>query len=972
MNRFDHRLAYALFIISGATGLIYEVTWFRNLSLIFGASFAATSIVLASFMAGMSLGGFSFGRLSKHIARPLRVYGLLEIGVGLFALILPSLLSGVDAFYVGIATGDGEVGAGLLSLRAVLAFAVLVFPTFLMGATLPVITRLLVRDAHDFGVRLSWLYGSNTFGAVLGTLVAGFVLIPALGVWHTQVFAVVLNLAIGAAAIALDLRVTPIADEELGENTAPLVTEFEEGEWFALQLVFWGTALSGFASLSLEVLWTRAISIAAGSSTYSFSVMLAAFLVGIALGSWMHALSARRGISLAVNFGGVFVLAGVFALVASSALPRLPQLAIELNVALFDDLTRIRPLTTFLLAFLMMFVPCLLIGMAFPLANQARARLAAGFSQPVGDTVSLNTLGSILGSLAAGFVLLPWLGLQRAMLLAGGLYVAYGALVLAVAFGHRIPRVPLVAMAAAVILGALTLPWMVVPGSSSVLLGTFSNNQLLQYVGDDGDIDVTNVLAKGALRYYKEGRGATVSVLEQDAFRSLSVNGKIVASDDPEDLRTQYMLAHVPILMHPAPRSALVIGMGAGTTLGGITAHEDLEAIALAEIEPAILGAEPHFAEANGRPLSDPRLRVYLEDGRNFLKTTSRRFDVITADPIHPWTRGSGYLYTEEYYRLAASRLETGGVMCQWLPVADLTPEDFKSVVATFAKVYPHTMLWHSTSAVLIGSNEPLETTIEALEARLSQTRVQAQLGRLGLGDAYAFLGELQLDDAQVREFAGEALINTDDNLHLEFSSPLAVGGDRVVWTVLEEMHGFPPGKSPLPEGDSNTARVAAVQRAKTRTAFGTIGLRSPEPDKQIRAVREMNTVVAKFPNYRPAAMVLSEFLAHRSVYLLEVGRAQYALTDARRAIQLDPASGPAQRALANVQRSKGQIAEAMGSFEKATSLEPRNWRNHLGLAETLMDLGRLEDAQAAVEAGLQIHPLNQALRALKRDSKER
>ena len=970
MTRFDHRFAYALFIISGATSLVYEVTWFRNLSLIFGASFAATSIVLASFMGGMSLGGFSFGRLSKHIERPLRAYGLLEIGVALFALVLPSLLQGVDAFYVSVATGDGDPGTGLLVLRATLAFAILAFPTFLMGATLPVITRLLVSDGDHFGSRLSWLYGSNTFGAVVGTLLAGFILIPALGVWHTQLVAVALNLAIGIAAIVIDLRIPPLVDADRDDDGASFAPDFDEGERIALQLVFWGTALSGFASLSLEVLWTRAIAIAAGSSTYSFTVMLAAFLMGIALGSWLHALTATRKISLAVRFGSVLLLAGFFALAASSALPKLPELAIALNVALFDDLTRIRPLTTFLLAFLMMFIPCLFIGMAFPLANQARASLAAGYSQPVGDTVSLNTLGSIGGSLVAGFVLLPWLGMQRAMYFAGGLYVAYGAVVLAVALGRRAPRAPVVALTAVVVLGALALPLMV-PRSSTVMLGAFSNNQLLQYVGDDGEIDVADVLAKGALRYYREGRGATVSVLEQDAYRSLSVNGKIVASDDPEDLRTQYMLAHVPILMHAAPRSALVIGMGAGTTLGGITAHEELESIALAEIEPAILGAEPHFAAANGLPLSDPRLRVYLEDGRNFLKTTSRRFDVITADPIHPWTRGSGYLYTEEYYRLAASRLEVGGVMCQWLPVADLTPEDFKSVVATFAKVYRHTMLWHSTSAVLIGSDEPFETTVEELATRLAQPRVKGQLEPLGIADPFAFLGELQLDDAQVREFAGDALINTDDNLHLEFSSPLAVGGDRSVWTVLEEMHGFPPGESPLPEGDSNASRVAAVQRAKTLTAFGTIGLRSPEPEKQLRAVREMNTIVAKFPNYRPAAMVLSEFLAHRSAYLLEAGRAPFALADAERAIRLDPGSGAAHRALATVRRSLKQLTEAIGSFEKATALDPRNWRNHLGLAETLMELGRVEDARVAVVAGLEVHPFNEELRALMRESDE-
>lgn len=964
MNRFDHRLAYALFIASGATGLVYEVTWFRNLSLIFGASFEATSIVLAAFMAGMSLGGFSFGRWAEHFEHPLRVYGLLELGVGLFALVLPSLLSAVDAFYVGLATGDGEAGPGILALRSLLAFLVLAVPTFFMGATLPVVTRLLVREDAEFGTRLSWLYGSNTFGAVVGTLTAGFVLIPALGVWRSQLAAIVLNLAIALVAILVDARTRPEVARIAGSVGTSGAKEVEGPERLALRLVFMGTALSGFCSLALEVLWTRAVSIAVGSSTYSFSVMLAAFLTGIALGSWLHAMGLMRRFSLPVQFGLVLTMAGLFAFMASGAIPRLPEMAIQLNLLIFDDLTRIRPLTSFLLAFFLMVIPCLFIGIAFPLANQARVALAAGYARPVGETIGLNTLGSIAGSLGAGFVLVPALGLQRAMLLAAGLYVAYGALVLAVALVRHERRAAVFMAAGVAIVAALSTP-IVVPGWSESMLGAFSNNQLLQYVGEGGEVDVESALAKGTLLYYREGRGATVSVLEQDAVRSLSVNGKIVASDDLEDLRTQYMLAHVPLLMHPDPKTALVIGMGAGTTLGGLTANEDLVSIALAEIEPAILGAEPYFAEANGSPLSDPRLRVYLEDGRNYLKTTTRRFDVITADPIHPWNRGSGYLYTEEYYRLAAARLEEGGIMCQWLPVADLTPDDFKSVVATFAKVYPYTMLWHSTSAVLIGSDEPLTTTIASLEPRLAQPRVRAQLERIGLDETFTFLAELQLDDAQVRAFAGDALINTDDNLHLEFSSPLAVGGDRAVWSVLEELHAFPPGTSPLREGGAAAERLARLQRAKTRTVFGTIGLRSPEAARQTRAFRAMDALVRAQPDYRPASMVLGEYLAERSAFLLANRNVPAALRDARRAVELDPASGRARRALGEVLRKQRAFDSAERAFREAVTREPRNWRNHLGLARTLEDLAREDEAREVTRSGLEIHPGNPELLAL-------
>lgn len=970
MNRFDPRLAYALFVASGATGLVYEVTWFRNLSLIFGASFESSSIVLAAFMGGMSLGGFAFGRLAGRSARPLRLYALLELGIGLVALALPAAMRAVDALYLAFAPGDGSVDAGLIALRTTLAFAVLVVPTFLMGATLPVVTRLLVEADEEFGVRLAWLYGANTLGAVAGTLAAGFVMIPALGVWRTQLVAIAVNVTIAGVAFALDRRTPPLPVEAPASTSAgaPPAGDSIRG----LELVFWGTALSGFASLALEVLWTRALSVAVGSSTYSFSVMLAAFLTGISLGSVVHALRPTRGRPLVPRFGRILAAAGVFALLASSLIPQLPQLAIRLNLALYDDLTRIRPATTFLLAFFLMVVPCLFIGIAFPLANEARARLAVarghGFARPVGDTLSLNTLGSITGSLGAGFLLIPLVGLERAMLLAASLYIAYGAIVLAVEAaeqrGVTSPGVIFAVMAAGV---ALALPALL-PTRTDALFGAFSNNQLMQYVGEDGEIDVAAELGRGVVRYYREGRSNTVSVHEQDGYRSISVNGKIVASDDPEDLRTQYMLAHIPVLMHPAPRAALVIGMGAGTTLGGITAHEDLERIALAEIEPAMLGAEPHFAASNGSPLSDPRLDVFLEDGRNYLKTTDHRYDVITADPIHPWTRGSGYLYTREYYRLAAERLEPGGIMCQWLPVADLTPEDFESVVATFAAVFPHTMLWHSTSAILIGSDRPITVDLETLGRRMQQPRVARQLDLLGLDSPLAFLGELQLDDAQVRDFAAGGRINTDDNLHLEFSSPLAIGGDRQVWSVLRELHAHPPGETPLRGASPGSiASLRDVQVAKTETVLATIALRSPDAERRREGLVALEQLVATRPEYRPASMALAAYLAQRAEFFLNAaGRgASLGARDADRAVRLDPASGAAHRALGLAERRRGRLESALAAFERARALEPRQWRHHLAVAVTLHALERRDEARVALRRGLEIHPTDERMRSL-------
>jgi spermidine synthase len=465
-------LIYGLFIASGATALVYEVTWLRNLSLIFGASFHATSIVLASYMAGLSLGGFVAGLLSTRIRRALRVYGRLEIGIAACALVLPTLLRGVDAVYVEAASRAQDLETALTLMRAVMAFGVLVVPTFLMGATLPVLIAGLVRREAQFGVRLSWLYGANTVGAALGTIAAGFLLVPTLGVWRTQLCAVGINLLIGVVAIAVGSRPVRVDDDASQPHAADGPARPSGSVAFAeqsiLRLVFWGTAVSGFCALALEVLWTRALSIAVGTTAYSFTVMLAAFLVGISLGSWLHALFPLRRIRVGGQFGVVLLSAGLGSLVASTWIPRLPEFAIRLNLGLYDDLSRIRPGTTLILAFLVMLIPCIFIGIAFPLANQARAALSRGYGRPVGETLGLNTLGSIGGSLVAGFLLIPLLGIQRSMLLVSALYLAYGAVVLGALATLRLPRWRWATLAATTgfALCALSVPYAARPWES--------------------------------------------------------------------------------------------------------------------------------------------------------------------------------------------------------------------------------------------------------------------------------------------------------------------------------------------------------------------------------------------------------------------------------------------------------------------------------------------------------------------------
>ncbi|MFP6638784.1 MAG: fused MFS/spermidine synthase [Myxococcota bacterium] len=843
-------VAYGLFLFSGATALVYQVTWLRELSLIFGASFYATSIVLASFMGGLALGGFSAGRLSGRLSRPLATYGALEIAIAVFAMLLPPLLGAVDEFYLGTAQSQGAVTPALNSMRFALSFGVLLLPTFFMGATLPVLIRFMVHAHGELGTRLSLLYGINTCGAAGGAILAGFVLLPNLGNSATQQVAVISNLAIGILAIGADFWVGRPATEasETAANERAASESPDLGP-LPLQLAFFGTAITGMSALALEVLWTRAISVIIGSTTYSFTIMLAAFLTGIWIGSWLHASFPFRRINESVQFGVIMVAIGISSFVTSQLIPRVPLLVLWLNQFLYQDRSQIQTGTSLLGAFAVMLIPCIFMGIAFPIASQARARLKLKFGESVGDTLALNTCGSIVGSLAAGFVLIPMLGIQGGMVLASALAAGFGGIVLTAAATAGSSRRS-VALSAAVALALLLVAVgpLIAPRWDLDRLATFRHDRIRSYFpGPQGQ----RLLPELKLINYAEGRSSTVAVMDSrwsreagkktDLRRVITVNGKVVASDGSGDMDTQLLLGHVPVLLHPNPKSALVIGFGAGVTLGAVAAHKDIEEITLIEIEPAVLDSGSLFAHVNDDVLqSDPRLEVIIQDGRNFLKTTNRKFDVITADPVHPWAAGSAYLYTTEYYAEATRHLNEGGVMCQWVPLSALSIENFKSIIGTFAQNFKYVSVWTTaTDFALVGSNSPFQLSVDELSERLAEPDVHRQLNWIGLADSKAFLARLAVETTGVRIYSEGAFINTDDNLYLEFSSPLAIG-DRCEAGNLCGMSAWYPSRIQMVENWQPLFDTAREATASLRE------YREKNPEKLIKDLPDLPRAVAE------------------------------------------------------------------------------------------------------------------------------
>lgn len=791
-------LVYVMFFLSGAAALMYQVVWVRSLSLIFGGTHLAVTAVLSIFMAGLALGGYVIGKYVDRSIRPLRLYGILEIGIALFAVVFAGLMKIYPSLYISLARGKDDAIIVLTLIRFLFAFIALIIPTTLMGGTLPVLSRFLSRQPEKIRGHLSLLYGINTLGAVLGAAAAGFFLLRLFSVSFTLQAAVIMNLLIGITSILLQRwggRILAPA-EKMTEmiRSAKRREPSEErvkaaagtGAPLPLKLVLWGIGISGFCALGYEVLWTRVLALVAGASVYSFTTMLVAFLTGIALGSKAfgvlpHILGSRKQTQArsVAWFGIVQIIIGVSALLVSIFIRDLPFHTVRLREFVMQyqsDIFTARLLVNFMVAYLYMLVPSFFMGVAFPLAGNIHAHYRQKIGLAVGEILAYNTIGAILGAAASGFLLIYLFGMERALQILVTINIGYGIVVLASLRPSRV--LPLAALA----------------GTSAMLLFLMFNTTGLRlwnssyfaiYRNNDpvafrSPAKFKEALDNTDILYYQEGIEAVISSVKikgEGGIQALLVNSKVVADTDSSGIQCQYTLGHLPMLLHNKPEKVLVVGLGTGMTLGATSIHPSVREITLAEIEPKVMGGARTFAAYNHQVLDNPKLTVVFNDGRNFLMTTGKKFDVITADPIHPWAQGASYLYTVEYFTMAAKRLQPGGIMCQWLPAYELSTADLQAVVKTFSQSFKYTMLWLTHhDAELIGSNEPIIIDEAELDRRIAAApAVAADLQQVQMGSAADFMSYFVLGSKGLDDFARGGMINTDDNLYLEFSSPISI-----------------------------------------------------------------------------------------------------------------------------------------------------------------------------------------------------
>lgn len=794
---------YCIFFLSGAAALMYEIVWSRYLSLVFGGSHLAVTTVLSVFMAGLAIGSYSIGRIIDRRRRLLRLFGLLELGVGASALLFYLLMQIYPPVYVRLAQLVPESSLYLSLIRILFAVVALIVPTTLMGGTLPVLTAFTARLMQGAGVRLSFLYGCNTIGAVCGAAATGFVMLRNFSMSTALFTAMGINLLVGLTAIMLQRIIVthrsealPQPGEETGEEATP------PHDTLPFRLVAWGIGVSGFCAMAYEVLWNRILSIAIGASAYGFTLLLMAFLSGIGIGSATFGiycrLAARRehvqppaGRSV-ILFGSVQILIGLTALLATLQFRNLPDFITNLHeffLAMHSsaDQFHLMQLANFVLAFSIMFVPAFFMGVAFPLAGTIHCRYRNRVGSAVGELLTFNTVGAILGAGISGYLLIYLFGIQRSLQIIILINICYGLTVIAAArLGRRVTG-----MLAAALSTTLLLP-VLAPDAWKLwdprLFAIYQANK----PGEYGSIEeLRNMLANVNVRYYTEGAQSIVSSVQLADTQFFITNGRVEASNDPQDMQCQYVLGHLPMLLHKNPRSVFVLGTGSGMTLGAVSVHPSVARITLAEIEPGVLGVAKSFGIDNhyvlGKP--DPRLKIVFNDGRNHLLTSSEKYDVITADPVHPWFSGAGYLYSTEYFRLAADKLNPGGIICQWLPLYELTGENLRSVVATIRQNFAYSMIWVTHyDAEIIASNSPLVIDERELARRISHQPVLGDLRQVTMGSAEDFLSYFVMGSSGTSAYSRGGRINTDDNLYLEFSAPRSIGKEYLRGANLAEL----------------------------------------------------------------------------------------------------------------------------------------------------------------------------------------
>lgn len=855
-DRALNRILLLLFFLSGAAGLMYEIVWVRRFTFVFGASAYAVTIVLTTFMFGMGLGSWLAGRAADACDRKrlIRLYVGIEAGIAVYALLLAPLLGQAQHLYVWFYQAAQPSAPVFNAFKIALSFVLLALPTLLIGATLPVMARFLIRERAAMAFSVARLYAANTFGAILGTLATGYLLLPYFGIALTNDTAVGINLTVAGAFWLIAGALT--TDAAGARPPAGAATGQGAPAGRVQKTVLAVFAVSGAAAMFYEVVWTRTLTMILGTTTYAFSTMLAAFLVGIALGSAVYRLI-PAAVSRIRLFIGLQVLAGLSALLTLPLFEKLPFIFLSLQgrwVHSWQDMQALR----FALALMVMVVPTTAMGIVFPVVSEIFVAKSAHLGRKLGQAVAVNTFGSAAGAAVAGLVLIPLLGLQKSIM-AGALLNLAGALALHQARRNLTLRqrmlLPAGVCALVGLLAATIAPWAprVINSGAYVYADRYETMRRRYHTAAQASDALPDISAwrlwemamnQYRLLYYRPGVAATVAVMQRrDGVRFLTIDGKTDASTGTKsDMRTQIMIGQLPMLFHPDARQVLVVGLGSGVTAGSVLTHP-VGHVDCAEISPAVIEAAHYFSAANHGVLDNPRLSIVPRDARNLLLTSAKTYDVIISQPSNPWISGESSLFSADWYRLVRAHLSGQGLFLQWVPSYLMTARDLKIILHTLRGVFPDLTVWSSGSVgdlvLLAKKGGPLSVDYRRFKQKLSSKAVWRDIARTGLDPLLVPLRLFVMDPQQVGLYlyadrARALPRNTDDLLFTAYSTPKQVVDRKRVARFVDpgRLRADPQRVLHVLKNVSETDLVHLLKQRRVRTGSGGM---SPDAQKTRR-----------------------------------------------------------------------------------------------------------------------------------------
>ena len=731
----SNRLLFAAIFISGFSALIYQLIWVRLLGLVFGVSSFAVATVVAVFLLGLGLGGYVFGRLSERTRDPLRIYLYVELGIAATSLLSYLVIETLPVYRYLYEYAYNNLGFyGLSIARLGLSLVVLLPPVFLIGGTMPLIAKYFLRSPENLGSGFSKLYYVNTLGACAGVLLTGFFFVKYFGVIATLMIAIGGNILV--ALIVATSKTKTARPEPAAKEHAP----------YSYMLFF--LFLTGFITLSYEMLWVRILSTYGLSTSQAFALILTGFLLGFSVGSWIVARKVDLRQDLVTWFSAVSIVTAL-----SGALVLLLFRQFETITALLTDWMPLSYLSLSLaLAFVVSFIPAVFMGILFPLGVRIYVHDVDRIGAKAGNTFLSNTVGCVLGSLLTGFVLIPFFGMWNTTLILVNLSLLIAVVLLLKGAG----RAPLQ-------WGALV----VVAVVANLLVFSDSKTFHAELKGPD-----LRTAAEGfEVIYYAEGVSGTVTAIERGNYRGLFVDGQNVSGTDRVLLADSKMLAHVPLLLAEEPEVSLTVGYGTGTTSGSMLLH-GVEVHAV-EIEKKIMEAAPLFSDVNYDSFADPDINIVLDDARNYIAMTDEEFSVIVTDVTNLKYKRNPYLYTREYFELMRDALTEDGVAAAWLPVGGLSFDDLRILIATFDSVFPHTTTLYFTQfpthfIILVGTPEPAVMNLAELKQKMGE--VERDLRSLDVDNVYELASMLLLGENDVDSLVAGQPIHTDNRPILEYS----------------------------------------------------------------------------------------------------------------------------------------------------------------------------------------------------------